>query len=158
MVLTEDKVLTQRDRLARAALLAVFVLNAAVTLIHFIALFTGIMPRTNPIALVMRIAVPDTIVAVLLSFVAAWGLWRSRLWAIWLAMIAIGAYFHGQIELIVMALQGELGLAMAMVSVYLVLFNGLFAVYLWRNRTWLQCPVPRMGPILNPTHRQAEQR
>ena len=137
MVLTEDKVVTQRDHLVRATLLAVFVLNAAVTLIHFIALLTGIMPRTNPIALVMRIAVPDTIVAVLLSFVAAWGLWRSRSWATWLAMIAIGAYFHGQIELIVMAIQGELGVAMAMVSAYLLLFNGLFAVYLWRNRAWL---------------------
>ncbi len=137
MMLTESKIVTKRERLVYVALLAVFVLNAAVTLIHFIALLTGIMPRTNPIALVMRIAVPDTLVATLPSFVAAWGLWKSRSWAIWLAMVAIGAYFHGQIELIVMALQGELGVAMAMVSAYLLLFNGLFAVYLWRNRAWL---------------------
>ena len=136
----ESTVVTQRERLTCAVLVAVFVLNAAVTLIHFIALLTGIMPPTNTIAVVMRIAVPDTLVAVLPSFVAAWGLWKSRSWAIWVALIAIGAYFHGQIELIVMALQGELGLTMAMVSAYLLLFNGLFAVYLWRNRAWLQCP------------------
>ena len=115
-------------------LLVIFVVNAAVTIVHFTMMFARIIPTRNSIEVVARIAVADIAVAAGPSFVAAWGLWRSRRWGLWLALLACGAYFHGQIELLMMAAQQRLGWSMAAVSLYFIAFSAVFAIYLWRRR------------------------
>ena len=101
---------------------------------HFGGMFSGHITTRNPLDMVLRIAIPDIAIAAAPSFLAAYGLWRARRWGIWIALIVAGAYFHGQIELLIMASQRSLGGAMTFVSVYFVAFNGFFSVYLWRRR------------------------
>ena len=117
------------------ALLMLFMLNATVTIAHFLAMFTGHMTTRNTLDVVLSIAIPDIAIAALPSFLAAWGMWRLRRWGIWLALIVAGAYFHGQVQLLVMAVYGDLGWLMAAISVYFIVFNGVFSIYLWRLKT-----------------------
>ena len=65
---------------------------------------------------------------------AAVGLWRLRRWGVWLALVVAGAYFHGQVELLVMAFQQDLGWPMAVISTYFIAFSASFSVYLWRRK------------------------
>ena len=76
------------------ALLILFVLNATVTIAHFLAMFAGHMTTRNTLDVVLRIAIPDIAIAALPSFLAAWGMWRLRRWGVWIALIVAGAYFH----------------------------------------------------------------
>ena len=116
------------------ALIIIFVLNATVTIAHFLSMFAGHMTTRNTLDVVMRIAIPDIAIAAIPSFLAAWGMWRLRRWGIWLALFVAGAYFHGQVQLLVMAFQGDLGVLMAAISVYFIAFSGFFSIYLWRRR------------------------
>lgn len=133
MYRTSDRIVGSRD-VGLVAMLAVFVLNAAVTIVHFGGMFSGHITTRNPLDMVLRIAIPDIAIAAVPSFIAAYGLWKARRWGLWIALIVAGAYFHGQIELLIMAFQRSLGVAMTFVSVYFVAFNGFFSVYLWRRR------------------------
>ncbi len=117
-----------------SVLLVVFVVNATVTIAHFGMMFAGVITTRNPLDLVQRIAIPDIAIAALPSFVAAWGLWKCRRWGLWIALIVAGAYFHGQVELLVMAVQQRLGLSMGLVSLYFIGFSVFFSLYLWRRR------------------------
>ena len=117
-------------------LLAVFVLNAVITIAHFGLIFGGLIPTRNSLDVVLRIAIADIAIAAVPSLVAAWGLWNSRRWGLWLALIVTGAYFHGQIELMTMAVQQRLGLSMALISLYFVGFSAFFSLYLWRRRSF----------------------
>lgn len=115
-------------------LLFLFVLNAVVTIVHFVPMLTGHMTTSNSHDVVLRIAIPDIAFAAVPSLVAAWGLWKSRRWGLWLALVAVGAYFHGQMQLLIMAYQGDLGWIMASISLYVIVFNALFALYFWSRR------------------------
>ncbi len=117
------------------AIIVLFVLNATVTIAHFLSMFAGHMTTRNTLDVVLSIAIPDIAIAALPSFLAAWGMWRLRRWGIWLALIVAGAYFHGQVQLLVMAVYGDLGWLMAAISVYFIAFNGVFSIYLWRLKT-----------------------
>ena len=116
-------------------LLAVFVLNAVITIAHFGLMFAGVIPTRNSLDVVLRIAIADTAIAAVPSLVAAWGLWNKRRWALWLALIVAGAYFHGPVELLAMAVQQRLGLSMALISLYFIGFSAFFSLYLWRRRS-----------------------
>ena len=115
-------------------LIILFVLNATVTIGHFISMFAGHMTTRNSLDVVLRIAIPDIAIAAIPSFLAAWGMWRLRRWGIWLAVFIAGAYFHGQVQLLVMAFQKDLGVLMAAISVYFIAFSGFFSIYLWRRK------------------------
>ena len=108
-------------------LLIIFVLNAAVTIAHFVSMFSGDIITRNPLDVVLRIAVPDMAIAAIPSFLAAWGMWRLRRWGVWLALIVAGAYLHGQVQLLVMAFQGDLGWLMAAISMYFIAFSAFFS-------------------------------
>ena len=116
------------------AFLIFFVLNATITIAHFLAMFAGHIATRNPQDVVLRIAIPDIAIAAAPSFLAAWGLWKLRRWGIWLALVVAGAYFHGQVQLLVMAVQQDLGWSMAVVSIYFIAFSAFFSVYLWRRK------------------------
>ena len=104
MYRTSDRIVGSRD-VGLVAMLAVFVLNAAVTIVHFGGMFSGHITTRNPLDMVLRIAIPDIAIAAVPSFIAAYGLWKARRWGLWIALIVAGAYFHGQIELLIMAFQ-----------------------------------------------------
>ena len=116
------------------ALIIIFVLNATVTIAHFLSMFAGHMTTRNTLDVVMRIAIPDIAIAAIPSFIAAWGMWRLRRWGVWIALFVAGAYFHGQVQLLVMAFQRDLGVTMAAISVYFIAFSGFFSIYLWRRK------------------------
>ena len=116
------------------ALIVLFVLNATVTIAHFLSMFAGHMTTRNPLDDVLRIAIPDIAIAAIPSFLAAWGMWRLRRWGVWLALVVAGAYLHGQVQLLVMAFQGDLGWLMAAISMYFIAFSAFFSVYLWNRK------------------------
>ncbi len=115
-------------------LIILFSLNATVTIAHFLSMFGGLMSTRNALDVVLRIAIPDIAIAAIPSFLAAWGMWRLRRWGVWLALFVAGAYFHGQVQLLVMAFQRDLGVSMAAISVYFIAFSGFFSIYLWRRK------------------------
>ena len=116
------------------ALIILFVLNATVTIAHFMSMFAGQMTTRNTMDVVLRIAIPDIAIAAIPSFLAAWGMWKLRRWGVWLALFVAGAYFHGQVQLLVMAYQSNLGATMAAISVYFIAFSAFFSIYLWRRK------------------------
>ncbi len=135
----EARLIMQKDgRIVRnggfLALIILFVLNATVTIAHFLSMFAGHMTTRNTLDEVLRIAIPDIAIAAVPSFAAAWGMWRRRRWGVWLALFVAGAYFHGQVQLLVMGFQGDLCVKMAAISVYFIAFSAFFSIYLWRRR------------------------
>ncbi len=135
----EARLITQKDRHpvrtgGFLALIIFFVLNATVTIAHFLSMFAGHMTTRNTLDVVLRIAIPDIAIAAIPSLVAAGGMWRLRRWGVWIALFVAGAYFHGQFQLLVMAFQRDLGVLMAAISVYFIAFSGFFSIYLWRRK------------------------
>ena len=67
----EARLITQKDRhTVRTggflALIIFFVLNATVTIAHFLSMFAGHMTTRNTLDVVLRIAIPDIAIAAIL--------------------------------------------------------------------------------------------
>ena len=93
---------------ALSLLIAVLVVNALVTGVHFLLMFSGRMAPNVDLDFMTPIAIVDILVTVIPSLVAAVGLWHLKMWAWMLALIVSGGYFHGMVLLLGRSIKGQL--------------------------------------------------
>lgn len=123
---------------ALTVLIAVLVINALVTGVHFVWMFSGRMAPNVDMDFMTPIAIADILVTVIPSLVAAFGLWHLKRWAWMLALVVSGGYFHGMVLLLGRSVvKGQVS-SMSFVSVYFIGFTALLVSYLWRRRHLFQ--------------------
>ncbi len=113
----------------------IMVVNAALTGIHYILIFQGLISlKGMDIAEVREFAIADTFAIIIPSVLGAIGLWQLKEWGIALAVLLSGGYIHGVIALISRAVISQQFNMMSIVSVYFILFSLSLVTYLWQRR------------------------
>ena len=109
-------------------------INAIIAGVHYALIYLDVIPIRGDVARVTEFALADTVVTIVPSLIAAYGLWQLRPWAWALTMMLSGGYLHGMVALLTEAAMASQFSAMSLVSVYFLLFSIVLLVCLWRQR------------------------
>ncbi len=112
--------------------IALALLNAIISLIHFILLGNGILLRVSGLVSNLWIyATVTTVVAVLPVTLGAFGLYHRRMWGLGFFTLGNGAYLClALLVLLLTVIAHNIGI-MFYVSVYLVLYSFFATSYVW---------------------------
>ena len=108
--------------------------NAIITLTHFILLDKGILGFNGLINDLWIYATAVSLVAVLPAAIGAYGLYQKRMWGLGFFTLGSGAYISSSLLILLLSVKSVNFGIMFYVSIYIVIYSLLATFYSWMFR------------------------